>query len=329
MERVVQITVRLLFIIGLCFGLSAHAEGPVFYGFEKIAVFPVRLEGASTLGGGVDDATAKSLDEVWWQVREELTSTGRFVVASRAFLQRADAFQPRGALTTADVTILSRHVEADVLMSVRLKERSLTIAAWEGRDGSKLWDETVELHPSVLVRDQIGTVAKSLVRSFIAHLPFQGVTLLDPLTRGAIFSDGGRKLARVKVGNDHQLAEGDVAQWLQVRRSSLEPLLAGGAKIEIIAVGRVVAVKDQVATVEVTQVADSRGVQVGALVSFPKELDRLGVKSGEKARVSELAMQMLQPAQRSAQSESEKETRPLATTLSILASVAAVLLLAF
>ncbi len=324
-----QFVVRFFLFLGCSVGLPAYAEGPLFKGFEKVAVFPVLLEGASGLGGGVDDATAKSLDEVWWQVREELTATGRFMVASRAFLQRADAFQPRGALTTADVVILSRHVEADVLITVRLKVRSLTVAAWEGKDGSKLWEETVELHPSVLVRDQIGTVGKSLIRSFIAQLPFQGITQLDPLTRQAIFDDGGRKLVKVKIGLGTRLAEGDVAQWLQVRRSSLEPMLQGGSRTEIVAVGKVVSVKDQIATVELTRMADSRGVQAGGLVAFPSEIERLNLKSDDKARVSELAMQILQPAERSVNEESKKETRPLATTLSILASLAAVLLLAF
>ncbi|MBL7689240.1 MAG: hypothetical protein JNJ49_14485 [Bdellovibrionaceae bacterium] len=326
---VFHFAVRLFLLFSCSIGLSAHAEGPVFNGFEKIAVFPVLLEGASGLGGGVDDATAKSLDEVWWQVREELTSTGRFVVASRAFLQRVDAFQPRGVLTTADAVILSRHVEAEVLITVRLKVRSLTVAVWEGKDGSKLWEESVELHPSVLVRDQVGAVGKSLVRRFIAHLPFQGITQLDPLTRQPIYEDGGRRLVKVKTGLGARIAEGDVAQWLQVRRSSLDPLLQGGAKTEITAVGKVVSVKDQIATVELTRIADSRGVQVGGLVAFPSEIERLNVKSDDKARVSELAMQILQPAQRSVDEESKKETRPLATTLSILASIAAVLLLAF
>lgn len=325
-----QITVCILLLVVSAIGPHpARAEGPLFNGFEKIAVFPVLLEGASGLGGGVDDATAKSLDEVWWQVREELTGTGRFVVASRAFLQRVDAFQPRGILTTADVVILSRHVEAEILITIRLKVRSLTLTVWEGKEGSKLWEESVELHPSVLVRDQVGAVGKSLVRNFVSHLPFHGITQLDPLTRTAIYDDGGRKLVRVRVGSDSRLSEGDVAQWLQVRRSSLDPLLQGGAKSEITAVGRIVSVKDQVAVVEITRVADSRGVQVGGLVEFPAEFERLNVKNDDRARVSELAMQILQPSVRSASEESRKETRPLATTLSVLASLAAVLLLAF
>ena len=103
-------------------------------------------------GDRVDDATARSLDETWWQMRDELTSTGRFIVASRAFLQKSDAFQPRGQLEAGDAVILGRYVEADALMTATLKERTLTVGLWLSTDGSLIWSQSVDLHPSVLLR---------------------------------------------------------------------------------------------------------------------------------------------------------------------------------
>jgi hypothetical protein len=54
---------------------SAAEVSPV-RGYEKFAVFPIAF--SDQRGLKVDSQTSDSLQEAWWEVREELADTGRF-----------------------------------------------------------------------------------------------------------------------------------------------------------------------------------------------------------------------------------------------------------
>lgn len=304
---------------------------------EKIAVFPVLYHGER--GTKVDAATAKSLDDTWWQVRDELTETARFVVASRAFLQKADAFQPRGKLSVGDAVILGRYVEADALLTMTLKERSLSIHVASSIDGTSLWSMTVDLHPSVLIREQIASVSRALVREFIASFPYQAITTNDALSKKALFTDGRRQMARVRSA-PKGVAVGDKVEWLQVRRESLGSLFQGASKIVIKAEGTVTEVKGQDLVVEINRIDDVSGITDGALVNLPKEHARLLDLSKAKDSATSKAVVTLLAADTATggveivpegkvDERRRDESGPLATTLSILASLAVILLLAF
>lgn len=299
---------------------------------EKIAVFPVLFRGER--GDRVDEATAKALDDTWWQVRDELTATGRFVVASRAFLQKSDAFQPRGSLTVGDAVILGRYVEAHALMTISLRDRALTVTAYLSTDGTKLWSQSVDLHPSVLIREQVAKVSRALVREFIASFPYQGVTLLDALSRQAVFQENGKRLARVRVANIAVTA-GDAVEWMELERSGLDPLFQGGGRNLVRAEGVVREVADQTAVVEITRVQDLKSIQIGTLVNLPSEQARLKQVAKPKDSATSAAVVSLLAADASIEPEAkqaerrEDESGPLATTLSILGSLAVILLLAF
>lgn len=304
---------------------------------EKIAVFPLLYQGER--GARVDTETAKAMDDTWWQVRDELTETGRFVVASRAFLQKADAFQPRGKLSVGDAVILGRYVEADALLTMSLKDRSLTISVSSSADGTAVWSMSVDLHPSVLLREQIANVSRALIREFIASLPYQAVTTNDALSKRAVFSDGRRQLARVRLA-PKTVAVGDKVEWVQVRRESLGPLFQGASKASVKAYGTVAEVKDQDVLVEIDRMEDASLVKEGALVNFPKEQARLLELSKAKDSATSKAVVSLLVADTAldgaaivpegkVDEKRRDESGPLATTLSILASLAVILLLAF
>lgn len=299
---------------------------------EKIAVFPVLYKGER--GEKMNEATANSLDDTWWQVRDELTQTGRFVVASRAFLQKADAFQPRGALTVGDAVILGRYVEADALMTLNLKDRALTLSVFGSSDGMKTWTQTVELHPSVLIREQVGKISRALVREFIASLPYQAVTVQDSLSKQAVFTEDGKRLVRVKTANA-KVTVGDVVEWIELSRSTLEPLFQGGAKTSVRAEGLVREVKDGTALCELTRVVDASGIRVGTLVNLPLEQQRLSAQAKPKDSATSAAIVSLLAQNASIEPEAKQaerkndESGPFATTLSILGSLALILLLAF
>lgn len=315
--------------------------------FTRFAVFPLEFEGER--GTRIDKATADRLDETWWQVREELADTGRFLVATKAFLQKADVFSPRGLLSTADAVILGRYVEADAIMTLKLESREISLFVWDASDGSLAWKSQVELHPSILIRDQVGKVAKGMVREFIAAMPYHGVTLKDQLARSAVFDEGGKKFARVQVGGSADgastptaIVPGQEVQWIQLQKSGLEPLFQGGAKPVVKAEGTIREVIDRVAKVEIRRALDMTAIREGALLAVPAEGERLqkqvGLKgAAEKTGVDSAVVTLLatnekggalEPEGRRAERERD-ETGALATTLSILGSLAVILLLAF
>ncbi|HRK06702.1 MAG TPA: hypothetical protein PLZ57_02940 [Pseudobdellovibrionaceae bacterium] len=329
---------KLAQLIGMCFSLilslssvSAFAQksSTALNGFqpiERIAVFPIKLDQQAE----VDQLTRRSLEEAWWQVREELVGTGRFTVASRSFLMRADSFQARGQMEAADVVILSKHLNAEAVFTLRLEGRRLILAAWEGRSGHLLWDRSTELHASILIREQIGKVARELTREFIAAIPYQGIGLVDSLTGQAVVEDGDLRIARVELGQGTELGEGDLVQWINLERVNLKPLLSGGLQARVLAEGRILKIEDRVAQVELTRIQDLRSVRSGAPVRIPKEAERLAalVKFKDQ-QVGGAGLAPLLALEGVKAEESSSQKKPLATTLSILGSLAAVLLLAF
>lgn len=323
----------LVFFAALGAGVSISSGKTVSVtAIEKVAVFPLLYKGER--GERIDDATAKSLEETWWQVRDELTGTGRFVVASRAFLQKTDAFQPRGLLTTGDAVILGRYVEADALMTMSLKDRTLTLAVWQSSDGTLAWSQAVDLHPSVLLREQVAKVARALVREFVASLPYQATTLQDSFSKQAISIDAGKRRARVATAGA-PLEVGDSVQWVSVTRATLEPLFQGGAKVEIIAEGVVHQVESRFVVVDLTRVHENGQIRAGSLVNLPKEQARLAKLATPRDSATSAAVVSLLASESAIEPEANQverkkdESGPFATTLSILGSLAVILLLAF
>ena len=354
MRSLAYLLVTILVTMSALSGALAY-EGPMLSAIEKIAVFPVSRpdhDASETLRE--ETQIANSLDDAWWQVREELTDTGRFLVASKSFMQRADAFQPRGDLSTGDAVILGRYVEADALITFKLVRRTLVMSVWETQNGSVLWRQEVELHPSVLIRDQIAKIARALTKEFLADIPYQGTAMVDALSRHTVFDDGGAKLVRVKVGTNLKLEVGDEAQVIEIRRSGLGPLfqvqafdsdqsagqgegsiasksVAPNAIQKVLALGKVRAIEKEGVVIELSRVSavGSKAIPAGSLVLFPAEIDRAKARVTKKSVVSQLALQVLDPSQKASEESGKKETKPLATTLSIIASLAALLLLAF
>ncbi len=316
---------------------------PSLSAYTRFAVFPVEFLGER--GARLDKATQDRLDETWWQVREELADTGRFLVATKAFLQKADVFSPRGLLSTGDAVILGRYVESDAIMTIKLESRELSLNVWDSFDGSLVWRSQVELHPSILIRDQVARVARGLVREFIAAIPYHGVTLKDQLARSAVFEEGGKKFARVQVGGGPDgvpsatmIVPGQDVQWVELQKVGLEPLFQGGAKVVVKAEGTIREISDKVAKVEIRRAVDLKAIRDGALLNVPAEAERLKKKGlGDRTAVNSAVSSLmvtnekggaLEPEGRRVERERD-ETGALATTLSLLGSLAVILLLAF
>ena len=170
---------------------QASASGSLFNHqlIRRMVVFPVKSD--PTLQASVEDA--------WWQAREELTRSRRFLVASKQFLIKSDVFLPRGELEPADSIILGKLLDAHGLVTLQLVERRLQMNVYDSSNGVLLWTKSVPLHPSLTVQDQLPALAKRVVADFVSSIPYQGFTIVDSLIGRALYEEGSAKLAQVDL----------------------------------------------------------------------------------------------------------------------------------
>lgn len=286
---------------------------------RRLIVFPLQVE----------PALATVADEAWWQVREQLSKSRRFLVASKQFMVRSDVFQPRGELAPADVIILGRLVDAHALLTMQLQERRLTLNAYDGANGLLLWSKTYSLHPSLTAGDQLPALAVRAVSEFVAAFPYQGFTAVDSLIGRAVYEEGDVKLAQVDLGLATGAQIGDLVQWIRVLNTTAAPLFQGGGKITVVAEGKIVRLDQGVAVVEILRAKSIDQIKEHVLVRVPREAQRLQ----EEFEIQEttrptLTLDLMTP-EANPEQRREEERRPLMMVFSVLGSIAAFLLLAF
>lgn len=321
-------TAILLSLLGFATSAFAQVEHQLI---RRMVVFPVKTE--TDPGTGPRDLKAlipaAVVEEAWWQVREELTDSRRFLVASKQFLIKSDVYQARGRLEPADAVILGKLLDAHALVTMQLKGRLLTMQVSDGGNGLPLWQKDLMMHPSITVSDQLSAAARRLIGDFIASVPYQGFTHVDPLIGRAVFEEGDVLLVQIDVGVGTQIQPGDPVQWTRVVGTTVQPLFQGGARINVFAEGRVVKVDQGIATVELLRATRADDIKEFSLVRLPREFERLQaqflIQEDVRGRLSmELAAPEMSPME-----QVKRERRPLATTMSWVSSLAAFLLLAF
>lgn len=310
---------RLLLAL-LFFTFAAHAQTSSEHQLiRRIAVFPF----------SVPADVAAAADEAWWQSREEFAQTRRFLVGSKQFLIKSDVFQPRRDLEPADAIILGKLLDAHALVTFQLNDRKFTMTVYDGGNGVTIWRKNFVLHPSLPVGDQMPQVAKRMVDDFIAAIPYQGFTIVDSLIGQPVYEEGDVKLAQVDLGLTTQAQIGDVVQWIRISPTTVDPLFQGGSKTTVFAEGKIVKLEQGIAVVEIQRASSLKELKEFSLVRVPREADRLAksyaIRDNPRTTLtSELVSPEAAPMEQLA-----KERKPLATTLSIIGSVAAFLLLAF
>ncbi len=286
---------------------------------RRLVVFPMRTEkGFEAIG-----------DEAWWQARDQLTKSRRFLVASKQFLMKSDAFQARGELEPADSIILGKLLDAHALLTFELVDRNLTLLAYDGGSGLTLYRRQVKLHPAKTIGDQLPQLTRKLVDDFVATIPYQGYTTLDALVGTAVFQEGGLKYADVDLGVGSSVRVGDVVQWIKIRTTSLAPVFQGGASVSAFAEGRIVRINEGLAVVEIIRVTSLKDIAEYALVRVPREAERALTQDTltDQPRAT-LTVELVSPEANPVE-QVNKERRPLLTTLSFVGSIAGFLLLAF
>jgi hypothetical protein len=302
----------------VCAPLKAHAQLEHQL-IRRVVVFPIKAEKA-------DDVAA---EEAWWQARDELSKSHRFLVASKQFLIKSDVYQARGTLEPADAVILGKLLDAHALITFQLTGRVLTTNVYDGGNGLMLWTKAVALHPALTVGDQLPALARKVIDDFFSSISYQGFTLTDALIGQTVYEEGDVKLAQVDLGINTGAQIGDVVQWIRINATTALPLFQGGSKITVFAEGKIVRLDQGIGTVEVVRATKIKDVQEFSLVRIPREADRLKAEfTISDHPKSTLNAELVAPEANPMEAVA-KERRPLVTTMSSLASVAAFLLLAF
>lgn len=286
---------------------------------RRIVVFPVM----------VPEEISDVAEQVWWDMREQLTRDRRFLLASKYFLQKKDVYQPRGALSPADAIILGKLLDAHALIVTYLQKNTLNMVVYSGDDGSLIWKQKLNLHQSIRVPRQLGKAVNTLTNDFLATIPYQGYQIVDALIGQTVFEQGGADLAKVEIGLQSKIQVGDPVQWIKVSRVNLEPLFADGGRINVFAEGKVIKVEAQHVLVEIERAKNKNEINEADLVRFPAELKRLN----EDLAMEEELKRKIAPEFISSELESVKAQRnankPLASSLAWIMSMVGYLLLAF
>ncbi|HEX4925106.1 MAG TPA: hypothetical protein VFV50_13520, partial [Bdellovibrionales bacterium] len=201
------------------------------------------------------------------------------------------------------------------------------MVAYNGETGVTLWRNQFQLHPSMPINDQIEGAALKLIRDFVASVPYQGFHIVDPLIGKAVFEEGRAMYAKVEIGTDAVVQKGDAVQWVRLTGSS--PLFQEGGQVTVIADGIVTDVERDILTVEIRRVTDLTLLREKSLVRLPKEHQRLQENYALKDRFKkQLSPEMLVAEMKPSAPESN-EKRSLLTSIAAIASIAALILLAF
>lgn len=287
---------------------------------RRITVFPLKVE----------RTYLKEAEEAWWALREQLTESKRFLVASRNFMQAKDMFQPRGELKPADAIILGRLLDANALISTFVVNRTVSLRVYESLSGLTLWSGDIELHATLPIASQLKDSARKLLLDFISSIPYHGLLIVDSLVGRSTYSQGDRLFFKADVGVGSQATVGDEVQLIRVVPDKSHPVYQEGSTIEVYCEGQITQVDRQIITVQVTRRVPDVEITTGALLRIPDELRRVRESYGlYNDDQKYLGVELYRDENDSRLSEEEKKTKPLVTSLSWIGNLALVLLLAF
>jgi hypothetical protein len=312
MKRLGLLFICLLFVIPA----KAQIEHQLM---RRVVVFPL----------SVDPAFKDAGDEAWWQIREELTKSHRFLVASKQFLIKSDVYQARSELQPADAIILGRLLDAHALVVSKVKDRKFSMTVYDGTNGLTLWHKDFDLHPSLTVQDQMPVTGRRMINDFIASVPYEGFETVDPLIGKAIYQEKNLMLTQVDIGVNSQIQIGDVAQWIRLTSNNTAPLFQSGARVTVYAEGQVIKISQGIATIELIRVSKLESIKENGLVRFPREFERLQNEFAIRESIPTTVGMELLKLESDPMENLRRERKPLVTTLSFIGSLVAAVLLAF
>ncbi len=225
--------------------------------------------------------------------------------------------------------MLGKLLDAHALITGKLDGHRLTLSVYDASFGLLLWQNSIEMHVSRPLEDQIVDAGKKLIHDFMAAIPYQGFQVIDSLRGKATFEDADEIRTEVQIGTQSQVQVGDIAQWIHLYHRTTEALFQGGGETKAFAEGKVVLIDKGIATIQLIRATSLDDIKEYALVRFPKEAERVKVEYALKEALPGRLSTSLVVSDLEKMKAVAKERRPLVTTLSFVGSVTAILLLAF
>lgn len=286
---------------------------------KNISVFPIH----------VSKELATAAENSWWNLREKITESKRFFVASKNFMQAKDVFQARGELQPADVLILGRLLDADALISTYVVDRQLNMRVYETKRGLTLWAGEIEMHPAIQVSKQLNDSVNKLLYDFLSSIPYHGYVVTDSLIGHPSYSEGEKLLFKSDIGLGTQISIGDTVQLVRVVIDKIRPIFQDGSSLEVYVEGKVIAVDRQIITVQVIHKQENAEIKNDALVRVPDELRRIKEMFGLNEPAADKSLSARAVWGSDELTVAQKEKKPLVTSLAWIGNLAVLLLLAF
>lgn len=306
-------------VLGLSVGFSllepATAKIEEHALIARIAVFPFK---AAPL-------EKTEIEKTWWAVREELTRSKRFFVASRLLLEKKEVFFEREELKSVDTLILGKLLDCHAIMTGFIENNQLKVFVYSGTTGETLWSHALFLDPDVPLRRQFSEKAVKMVQAFMADIPYQGYQTVESAMDRPVAIEGDVKIAKVYVGAQNVQPQ-QTAQWVRVKRSNLDPLFQGGGEITVYAEGKVLNVEKDIATVEILRFSKVSDLKIQSLIRFPDEESRLREAFALSRDPSDQLLRQVGYLQ--TKEKKEPENKPLFSALSYIGGLILVLVLA-
>lgn len=285
--------------------------------YRKFAVFPIAVSSGDI-----------STEDAWWQAREVLVKDLRFFVASRRLMLNRGVFQPRKNLKPADSIILAKILDAELVITMYIEDRELFFRAYDGENGYRVWESQLQFHPAVPIQEQLVGGTQKLAQEFILGIPYQGYVTETEEDSPIVYEKGRDRFSQVFIGNSVHLEVGDPVQWVHIFGDPSRPLHEN-PRILVVAEGEITAKLSEKVEVKITKMRSPEDIWLQGAVRFPKEFTRLKdlyQRPGEKS--SMLAPEFLTAEMKDAREVGQKQSST-STALAFIASLAAMILLAF
>ncbi len=265
-------------------------------------------------------------DESWWSVRQQLTATGRFLVATKRVMLTKDVFVPKFQLRATDAIALSQALNADAIATGAVQDQHVVLSLYGRERGSLLWKKEAAFSSAEPRAGQVEGLFRQLTDQLLLEIPYQGhLTNRRAEVKG--LSPG--QMLHFTLGTGAHYSEGDEVILGDMVEVSPQPLFMGGGQIQPVAFGEIVSWNPPIAEVRVVTLVQGKKLIGPPLVAVPSGMERLKAELGVSDEMKvPLSSDLSNAAQKQRQEEKE-ETHRLLAVLSWVGSLVAMLVLAF
>ncbi|MCS6838849.1 MAG: hypothetical protein NZ480_08385 [Bdellovibrionaceae bacterium] len=252
----------------LLFVILMGNNHPVFANFElnslkNVAIFPPK---------GIQNTEISN--EVWWQTRELLAQDGRFLIATRRLMINRQTLNPKDELKPPETIILGKILEAQLLVTLFVKENICYFHAYRTYDGIPVFLDSLAMSYALTEEEQLLIIFKALTQRFLQSIPYAGYQTISPKSQQFIEYHGSRPIVYAEISqaiSTKNLLGKDI-YWLDMRYPSFPLFQQTNPTTRIWAIGRVIEeLPNNHLQIELTQYSDLKMFEKENLVFIPVE----------------------------------------------------------